>query len=116
LNSIFGNIAKHASIDFVTRHHSKESLKLQFKAPFRDFHHFREKTKPWLNSNIKKMVHHEPQKFWYETLHKANKEYKFGIDIDHIGLNMPRLGLFPAFIMVEETKQAREKNDLLSSA
>ncbi len=71
-------------------------------------------SKPWLDLKIKK-IEHTPHEFWFETLHKVNKEYKFGIDVDNVGFKKPSLGLFPANIMIEKTKEARKKNDLLIS-
>jgi hypothetical protein len=111
---VFGNIPK--TLEVRTNHHSQFEGPLTSIIPFRDFHHFKEFHKPWFKLKRKrKRIDHGPHEFWFETLYKVNKEYKLGIDVNNVGFKMPSLGLFPAHIMIENTKEARQKNDLLIS-
>jgi len=110
-HEIFKNVQK--GVDNVrTNHHSRTSFSLPNIVPYRDFHHFKEKFKPWL-TNVSKKIDHGPHEFWYEALNKLNDEHGFKINMDEFHVfRSPSLGMYPRHTMIEDMKRLREEKDL----
>ena len=88
---------------------------LEMYPPYRDFHHFKEKFKPWINNrytNLNRALH----ELWFDILNRANKELNLGLigNITKLEFGKPDLGMFPAHKMVEDMKNLREKKDMQS--
>jgi len=93
---------------------TQRDMRLNNYPPTRDFHHFVERTKPWLDKSIANNPHahvDEPTnayELWFNTLRKIEAEYHFGIDTENVWVGKPTLGTFPAHSMVMWAKEARQ--------
>ena len=103
---VFKDVTKTLNVD--SNHLSLHSVK--HLPPYRDFHHFKERYKPWVKTNAP-FINHGPHELWFYILREINDELKLGIDVDKVGFKRPKLGLFPTFNMVEQMKKIREKED-----
>ena len=87
---------------------------IQDVLPYRDFHHFVQKTKPWLNEQVALKALEtvknpkSPLELWCNTLIKLNSHYDLGINLKKIWNGRPSLGTFPTFNMVEKAKAEKE--------
>ena len=90
---------------------------LDHATPYRDFHHFVQKMKPWLDKEIANNPHahveipRSPYELWFNTLRKIEAEYNFGIDTTNVWNGRPTLGTFPSHVMVKQSKQDREQKN-----
>jgi len=85
-------------------------------APYRDFHHFIGKSKPWFAKEVPPdvLLSHEnatdAEELWFHALRRQVEKLNLGndIDVDHLNLNLarPLLGLFPTYHMMKQHAQA----------
>lgn len=82
--------------------------------PYRDFHHFIQKTKPWLNKEVaQKPIENveypkTPLELWCNTLVRIDSQYGLNINLKNIWNGRPSLGTFPTFKMVANAKAEKE--------
>ncbi len=82
--------------------------------PYRDFQHFIQRTKPWLNKQValKPLDYVDnpktPLEVWFNTLRKVNDDLDLGINLKSIWHGNARLGNFPTKRMVKMAKEIRE--------
>jgi hypothetical protein len=83
--------------------------------PYKDFEHFVQKLKPWLNKKLANNPHghvDKPKKaseLWFNTLRKIESEYNFGINTKNVWNGRPSLGTYPAHSMVQQKKDAKSQ-------
>lgn len=104
---IFKHVTKTLNVG--TTHHTLD-FTINRRPPYRDFHHFKERFKPWVKTN-KPYIDHGPHEFWFYILGEINDELELGIDIGKVELKKPDLGLFPTYNMVQKMKELREEED-----
>lgn len=103
---IFGNAWNTSSI-IKANHRNRD---ITHVPPYKDFHHFVQRTKPWLNREISQNpyghvdIPKSPYELWFNTLRKIEAEYKFGINTTNVWNGKPTLGTFPANSMVQQSK------------
>ncbi len=98
--------------------HGNRDKEILTIVPYRDFHHCRERFKPWMHLNAKNPpadvkdiseVTGGPIQLWFHVLRKINKEHGFGIDTENLTMKKPTLGLYPRNTMVQDVKDAKSK-------
>jgi lipopolysaccharide biosynthesis glycosyltransferase len=111
---VFGNQTHEGA--YVKPRHRDFNLS-NFLVPYKDFHHFVQKRKPWLDKKIAtspnrhvKTPRNEYQ-LWFNTLRKIEAEYHLGINTKNVYHGRPTLGTTPANSMIMDVKNNNEKND-----
>jgi lipopolysaccharide biosynthesis glycosyltransferase len=104
------------SVGEVTPNHRFAYLS-NFVRPYKDFHHFVQNLKPWLD----KTIAHNPNAhidkprnqndLWFNTLRKIEADHHLGINTTNVWNGKPTLGSFPAKSMVMWAKESREKDN-----
>ena len=59
-----------------------------YSPPYRDYHHFTGRQKPWIQNDTK------PQKIWFHTLQKVVYKYHLIIDIGGMIIRKPSLVIY----------------------
>ena len=108
--AIFGDVKRYSSLSFLQR---------VSNAPYRDFKHFTQRTKPW----FKKVAQNPPKdvekidqatnanQLWYHMLRRINKKYKLDIDAENLKENFPILGLYPTFEQVMNANDRKQEKE-----
>mmetsp|Transcript_33610 Transcript_33610/g.100194 ORF Transcript_33610/g.100194 Transcript_33610/m.100194 type:complete len:459 (-) Transcript_33610:2288-3664(-) len=86
--------------------------------PYRDFHHFTGKKKPWLWADAPEDFHNgemgpSPGAMWYHTLRKVKAKYNMALNVEKLALKPPPLGLWPTHW--EMHQQSNEKITTVSN-
>ncbi len=106
-DKVFGSTTKQCQI--VPSHHIRGKFSIHKAVPYRDFQHFKSKSKPWLKAAANFGAREEINSLWFHVLKEINERYSFQIDTDNIALNWPSLGFFPTHSMVMNAKEGREE-------
>ena len=101
------------SIKNVTAMHRNRYLSHHI-APYKHFHHFVQKRKPWLDKKMANNPNYvdypkDPVELWFKSLLEINSKYNLDLRTDNVWYGRPTLGTFPANSMVKWAKESREQ-------
>lgn len=86
-------------------------------APYRDFHHFTGRQKPWIGQKAKEVPAEivnisdasSPTQLWFHALRQVAKNHDMGIDLRNMRAGTPPLGLYPTWYQMFQKRTAGEE-------
>lgn len=108
---VFINIPRHCKLKPMHHMHVSgiSTFGMREVTPYRDFHHFKSKLKPWLKKNSQSKHKKGVMRLWFLVLDSASEKYGLNINIEDVAYAKPILGMFPTHAMVMHAQAGREK-------